>query len=927
MSKYNDEFYYEAREKVNDFMKKHGPIDEIITLFGTVEDLHINLRSINHLMDAEITPEEWMDIARIEIDAKRRYLKKIKEQNDGGTLLGGNEFSDFKIPIGPKNTWSLFKRYTLDKKLKFSKELINTIENDTFNIARSMSSKLLNDKPIKGIVIGGVQSGKTTNMASLMAMTSDVYNLYIVLSGTIDNLRIQTENRLRDMLDDTNKTKDWVLVQRPENKRGNRLRDFYKENRNLYMVVLKNSKRLRDLIDWLTADEEYLSKLRIVVIDDEADQASVNTSKDPDNDRKTINRLISNLILGKDKFGKKVGKFEAINYIGYTATPYANILSESPSEESLYPENFMLILSKNIKHFGPEQIFGLNKEEKNGLDIVRHIEEQENQDFIDQEMNELPSDLKDSIAYFLAASSSLRLHKKNGPVSMMIHMSNRQDVHNLVHEKVENWLSNNIYDVINRAKKIWTREINRFDLEDLKQKMYINESMTYKPHSFEEIEETIVNIVKNMSRIIREDNNNYTYNKGLMIVVDHSGDADFEVDEVQRLAYPEEDEVNKYTPIFLVIGGTTLSRGITLEGLISSYFLRRPSAADTLTQMGRWFGYRINYELYPRIWMTANTHDQFRFISNLENELYEEIKSLNAQGVEYNKIGPKIKFSPYNISSTARNKRYAEEMAEYDFTGFNTQTYKFELNEEIQKQNIEITESFINNLGLPNIIDKNRVSNIYWDNVPFEKIKTQLLDEFSFNNRIKSLGNITELISWIEKVSNENKLDNWNVILGTIGRINQSDNNWKLKHFTANMVTRSREDIGIPDEIDIRILRAPSDLYADIDFDKVKDQEVLDIINSDINLGKNETYDLIRSKLNMNRIPQLIIYKIDKDSSPRPSNKRKTNKIKLGINTDLMGLFIQIPRGDKEEDYKASVTVKIKDKIDVLDDCDLYEEE
>ena len=123
---------------------------------------------------------------------------------------------------------------------------------------------------------------------------------------------------------------------------------------------------MEKLIDWLYDDPNRTQKLRIVVIDDEADQASINTAEitsEEEQERCAINRLIVNLVNGKKSDGIKADvSFQSMNYIAYTATPYANVLNERPGE-SLYPKDFICTLPESQEYFGPRVIFG--NDEKN----------------------------------------------------------------------------------------------------------------------------------------------------------------------------------------------------------------------------------------------------------------------------------------------------------------------------------------------------------------------------------------------------------------------------------------------------------------------------------------------------------------------------------------------------------------------------------
>lgn len=928
MTKYYDEKYHDVRETIIILFERFENV-EIVYLAGgkTKEELEQFINMNNLTRGWDITLDDWNKLVMQEHETREGYIN-IPGTKTGIILTTGETNTLDLINIHNSN-WNQFKKNKLKKELKFNNNTIDNIEKDTFQILSHLNVETPRDNPVKGLVVGGVQSGKTTNMAALMAMAGDhPFNMVIILSGTIENLRLQTEARIQELIEKTNRNRFWHKISKPKNNVNEYLSNIYDPQKIYYSIVLKNKTRLEDLINWLTIDEKLMDKFSILIIDDEADQGSINTSKDLEN-RNTINRLIVNLVHSRNIHGKELSNtYKSVNYIGYTATPYANILSESPGGSSLYPKNFISILSESDQHFGPKEIFGLDKLDDEDdyksleLDIIREVKDVEliKTMLKDQDYN-LPNDLKESIGYFLAASASLRLHEFGKPVSMLIHISNKILDHKHIYLSIDNWLKNNKKEVLLYSKKTWEDEKNKLKLIDLTDRVSYNKNTSHIPHDFLEIENTILEIINIIAPIeVDIESKEYLYHKGIHTIVDHSKSNQYgEYDEEFRLNYPtKKSDLNK-TPVFLVIGGATLSRGLTLEGLITSYFLRTPSTADTLTQMGRWFGYRINYELYPRIWMTNKTKNQFRYISTLEEELRVELTEMKRLGIDYSKVGPKIKYSPQYINLVAKNKSRDMIPQEYDFTGFSTQTYIFDRDINTQKKNLEITKKFVNTLGEPKYINNNNSTGIIWENISFEKIYEELIKDFSFNKRIKSLNSMDALSEWILKVTNEGKLNNFNVILGGKGRVNDPDNDWNWDNFSYNKVNRSEliNKNTNNSEINIGVLRAPKDLFLDIDVSKIENKELVEMINK----GATKDYNFVRNELKIEKTPQLFIYKIDGKSKAN-SNKRKD----LNFDSDIIGLHISIPSGEKNVNYVTHVTIKIDTNILEENDMDTLEE-
>lgn len=193
-----------------------------------------------------------------------------------------------------------------------------------------------------------------------------------------------------------------------------------------------------------------------------------------------------------------------------------------------------------------------------------------------------------------------------------------------------------------------------------------------------------------------------SYHKGIHLCIDNCTNNGITSDGMHvRLAYPDPSNMPSPAPAFIVVGGATLSRGLTIEGLISTFFLRSVGQADTLMQMGRWFGYRKKYELLPRLWITDKTRQQFVFLAALDQELRDEIQQMDITGRSPADYGPKVKNSPKVsfIRITAKNRMQAATEAAMDYSGASNQTYLFDNNATILKENIRITEEFISELG------------------------------------------------------------------------------------------------------------------------------------------------------------------------------------------------------------------------------------
>ena len=276
--------------------------------------------------------EEWQKLVVLQKEAEEQ-TQTLDYLSGQAMIMDDGEDNDVTIPIDPQSAWQLYRKRLLSG--GFKKEVVDEMERTTLKLLKRLSGDTTQIKPVKGLVIGNVQSGKTANMAALMAMAADWgWNMFIVLSGTIENLRQQTQNRLLgDLNCQGNLTWNGLEHLSKKPMLGQRTQDlhFDKTSKQRYFTVcLKNPGRLRGLIQWLQSDANKQKQMKILVIDDEADQAGINTANINNSTIRTINRLIRDLVNGKNEKSQEISnKYMAMNYIGYTATPYANILNEA----------------------------------------------------------------------------------------------------------------------------------------------------------------------------------------------------------------------------------------------------------------------------------------------------------------------------------------------------------------------------------------------------------------------------------------------------------------------------------------------------------------------------------------------------------------------------------------------------------------------
>lgn len=909
--------------------REHGKSWDFILFGGKKDDIGLKMFLEDNYWDDFASLEDWKNIVELEKANEQRNHDFI-EDDAQAMIVGEGEDNEVFVPTDPNSSWQVYKKHLLEQ--GFKKDSVDTIENATIRILRRLSADTTESRPVKGMVIGNVQSGKTANMAALMAMAADWgWNMFIVLSGTIENLRQQTQKRL---LNDLNRPGNlrWIGLEHLSRKPayGQRAQDLHFEsdaqNRDRYFTVcIKYKSRLEGLNDWLSADLNKRKQMKILLIDDEADQAGVNTKdmSSPEYNRTAINKAIINIVEGKDKRGKKVeSSFKAMNYIGYTATPYANVLNES-GQESLYPRNFIVSLKVPEEYFGPQQIFGIEGGEYDGLDIVRVIDNkdlQELRELHNGETTQIPESLKDGICWFFCCVSTMRLWGYKKPISMLVHTSQKTEHHKNVANALRDWIRNiGIDQLLNRCEQTWFRETQELSLERFKEQLPEFEKCGSAIHAYPEFEDIRggISLLKNndISNIPLDSDKELVYGKGIHLCIDNCKNNGINEDGMYvRLAYPDSDKMPSPAPAFIVVGGATLSRGLTIEGLISTYFLRSVTQADTLMQMGRWFGYRKGYELLPRIWLTEKTNAQFSFLSSLDQDLRNQIHDMdimNQRPEHYSlclKNTPGVSF----IRITAKKKMQGAIDAVMDFSGSTPSTYLFDADPSIISKNLELVKSFIHSLGNPEPhkeINRHAKDDYIWRNVKYPKIK-ELLESYVFPQRLSVFNDMKNVIPWISDMQEKNNFTDWNVVLAGISGGKVMDD-FDFGPVTKVVRTRKIGDKYPDNIINISILRNPRDIIADIDLDKIPAGKGFNIegYNASNCLSK-------RNNAGLDRTPQLIIYFIDKDSDV--NNKSAADRVKLNTATDMAGLVMTIPGSRAGRGFTSRIKIKL-DESSIFD--------
>lgn len=900
----------------------------------TIEEVKIlgadSVEEADTVLDDLIEDEGWDD--EITLDEWVKYVEAYKRENPIpieiasatlGPTLSEEDFAG--ILDAPDSAWKSLRRY-LSLDVGLSQKSLRYIEESGYRVLERLSPDTRGMKPVKGLVYGSVQSGKTVNMEALVSMAADTHwNIFIILSGTIESLRQQTKNRFRDDLR-TTPAISWRHIDLSNEDAGlttaklrlNTFEDFSSGERYV-ITCLKQKARLRKLIEWLYQDKDKARRMRIVVIDDEADQASINTAPILDGEdaelyeqeRKEINRLIVCLANGLLADGSKPEvTIQAINYVSYTATPYANVLNERPGE-SLYPKDFVHSLHAPDEYFGANVIFGNPEyidDEGNplapGLDIVRIVPESDVDELRtahEDGFGSVPDEMARALCWFLSAAALLRSQGHKKPISMLVHTSNKTVHHTADYEMVSALLrSPDKEGILEQCREVYEEEISRFTYTDLARDFSAYGLLDEVNHilpSFDEFAQEILELLSDVGNIMIGDDGSFGYSTGINICIDNCrAESMSSGDTKMRVVYPDRTTLSKLekAPAFIVIGGNTLARGLTIEGLVCTYFTRNSSQADTLMQMGRWFGYRKGYELLQRIWLTAEVREKFRALTKIEMNLKEEIRRFEEQGLSPEKLGIKVQTMPEikKFMLSAKNKTQMAEACDYDFTGYTYEITEFDNDSSALEHNIALAEHFLDELT-KEVKPISSNSAVVWCGIDTSKIAA-FLDQFVISRQSAvSHNDIMTFVNWLEK-SDSAVIDRWNIAVA--GKATAPSGTWPIGEGIELPRVERTKKINGTDWIDIGSLRSGSDALCDVD-EASLDARQRALLREG---GLNKDVGIKRAKLGLGKTPLLLIYRID-----CMSTGISRTRMPLGTSCDIVSFSVIIP-GDKHAGGNAS---------------------
>lgn len=636
---------------------------------------------------------------------------------------------------------------------------------------------------VRGLVLGYVQSGKTANFSALTAKAADAgYKLVIVLSGIHNELRRQTQRRLAQELGLAPDPagvglpvvgERWISLTTPDLNGDFRPGTFdanvLQGNERVIAVVKKNATVLTRLVSWMAG--RVPDWLPVLVIDDEADQASINTGGDrppleavdltdddvgavpPEDelDPSTINRLIRQLL----------GTSQRVSYVGYTATPFANVLTDPAAMdrdagEGLYPRDFIISLPRPNAYVGAERIFGRRALEWEpapvpgltqlinlipGGDVGALVPGTGRASDFEAVM---PDSLRDAIADWILATAAKVERLGDGLSTMLVHTSHRVHIQNQVGELVR--------AEIRRLRQAW--KYDRDSIEPVLEQRWETRFRPVVVALDAGNDRPFAALVPHLDALFQDWD-------GVSAVVlnSHRDNRD------QVLAYEQNPTLK-----VVLIGGNRLSRGLTLEDLLVSYYLRDSAAYDTLLQMGRWFGYRAPYLDLTRLWTTEDLVAAFRHLALVEEDLRDDIAIYEREGLTPRLLGPRIRTHPAMLV-TARNKLGSAQTVMQSYAGRLLQTSRFRLTPAYQHRdwlqaNLDATRRLLARLGPPDVTAEGDPRPC-WADVPWSEI-TGFLSEYRTSQDPESIDADTAARYIARQVEASGELVRWRVAVRSL---------------------------------------------------------------------------------------------------------------------------------------------------------------
>ena len=802
------------------------------------------------------------------------------KSSSSAIIKSNNDHIDWYDNNRDRPYWETYREYLKNDK-QFPPDAVSALDKTTDLMMRNIEDPNREGAwDSRGLIVGSVQSGKTSNFIGFLNKAIDAgYKKIIILSGLNKNLRQQTQlrvdegllnydtafmkNGVRDLKGPLARKRMMLNLKPIHSATNSKINGDFKfkaaehfmnihTDEPTVFVVKKNKSILESVIKYflnapsvsgVSVDPKpfkikghhgdynsFIKDRPILVIDDEVDNGSVDTGEqkldekgefDPEYDPKTINSRIRQIL---NIFEKKV-------YIGYTATPFANIFihhEKKTKEEGLdlFPKDYIIDLPIPSNHSGLEKIFNIEKVDG---DVVEDREIEDNYFFNIVKDNSLyhddpdcaegwmpprhnryhvpkyeyqkedevpiPPSLREAIMSFILTSAcrNYRGYVEDGK-SMLIHVSKFQDVQHIVFKQVSDFMDTlrarmqaGHYlhdDTISKFEEIWHKNFY-IHKDKTEEKMPTWQDLLDHKYSLKFVVNEVCRNIK---------------------VLNGKSDDTLDYDN-----FVNENDFGLHT---IIIGGDKLSRGITLEGLSISYFLRSAKMPmyDTLMQMGRWFGYRMGYEDLCRLYTTDNVIKWFFHISVATEEMRNSFRIMAQQGATPLEFGLKVRTNP-NLIITSKTKMRSARKERTSFSSGVEEIITFEKNNEVIKSNFQAANKFLLDINKPTISGEfdnglQKWKNSYiWKNVDPKNVITFLKNYKKFEDS-RSLG-CKEYVDYIKNLNSFEELTNWTICLHGSGSSKMSE--IFAEKYKVELLLRTPSNQKNDSKISLKVITQPRD--------------------------------------------------------------------------------------------------------------------
>jgi hypothetical protein len=816
---------------------------------GTVDSVRID-EAIDQALAMKPSWATGLNLLAVKDELIRRHSIWIGEDT---TLKSENGHIAW-LTSDRKAGWRYWQRYRELLENSLSETSLEGLDRSTDTILGLLEDPNRQDTfDRRGLVVGHVQSGKTASYTGLICKAADAgYKIVIVLAGLHNNLRSQTQVRLDEGFlgyETRVNTSDVKLAGvglidtdpaiRP-NYATNRSNsgDFNRavakslgispEQRPWLFVVKKNKTVLTLLLNWIrnraantkdaSSNRPIVTNLPLLLIDDEADHASVDTGEnvvdenglpDPEHEPKAINRLIRTIL----------HSFTHSAYVGYTATPFANIFIHERGETKeegpdLFPSSFITNLAAPSSYVGPSKVFGTLQDDgsRNALPLTVTVS-----DHLDPDSGEgwmppkhksdhiplwrgqdtLPPSVRRAIhAFILSCAARVCRSQGSRHCSMLIHVTRFTAVQNLVWKQVDTYvngirqrLERNIdaEAILSELRIMWETE---FLPTSAKVAFLAPDVAPHDVASWEDISASLASVCGDIS--VRK------INGTAKDVLDY---ADNDVTGIKVIA----------------IGGDKLARGLTLEGLTTSYFLRASKMYDTLMQMGRWFGYRPGYLDLCRLYTTSELIDWFGHIADASEELRRDFDLMADGGSTPMEYGLRVQSHP-SLMVTSQVKMRAARNLMISFSGESVETVTFRVDPQTVNRNFQALQTLLSQLtsAEEDPIRQRNGSTEKWQGYVWSDVDSQAVIGFlsHYETHASAYRVNTQLLSeFITKMNDEGELKHWTIAL--IGSKDARERRTLVDNVSVGMLVRT--DKAVEGRYSIGRLLSPRDEGIDMD--------------------------------------------------------------------------------------------------------------